>query len=102
MVKIVTKKPPTRALTHYGCGHCSSAFALKKDADKHCVCKCGRLVAPERYAGHGTSNDCEKCRTKSNLLSARSRVRQLETDLAHAKKNVERLETEYKLLKNEA
>lgn len=94
-----TKKPPSVTLTHFKCGNCEAHFADKKKADDHCICKCGRLVATERYLGHGTSKDCEKCQTKSNLLSARARLRQVESDLVHAEKNVKRLETEYKLLK---
>jgi hypothetical protein len=95
------KKPATINLTYYGCGHCPQAFANKKDAEAHCVCKCGRLVEPEIRQGYGTARECEKCITKSLLLSARARLRKIEADIESTRKDITRLEDAYKALKDD-
>lgn len=93
------KKPATRPLTRYGCGHCTHEFANKRDADAHCLCECGRLVEPERLPGFGTSIECEKCLTKSRLLSSRARLRKIEAEIESTRKDIAHHENAYKALK---
>lgn len=91
-------KNPSLPVTVYVCSVCSSKFEKQEDADKHCLCKCGRPVARERS---WRSDKCPRCLAKERMLHAKARVRSLKADLVSAEENATRLEAEYAALKKE-
>jgi DNA-directed RNA polymerase subunit RPC12/RpoP len=86
----------TKVATSFECGECGAGFKTKKEADDHCLCPCGRVVAKETgWRG----NKCALCRSRDFLRDAHLRVRRLKSDLADAEKNLAKLKTEHADLK---
>jgi hypothetical protein len=81
-------------ITMYRCRTCKRVHADKKDAAKCCICKCGRVIKFDSWAG--AALECDRCATRAHLISAHARVRDCKKKLQDAEKSVEdfRLELE--------
>lgn len=93
-------KPATREVTRFACGNCKTLFETAADADKHCVCKCGNTVEPERRFGYGVTSECARCITKNGLITAHASVRRAKKSLAEAESNLASWKADYAKIKD--
>ena len=88
-------------VTKFKCGNCGSLKETKEEADKHCICKCGRPVKP-RDRTMGTFSECNLCDIRGAVIRSKARVRKMEDELVASKEHLAKLEELFEAAKTAA